>query len=91
MQIIAISQATLSDIFPEAIGLFFLIGWVLSFGASIISFTKYVPDESKQNAKNAFVVEAKMDGLKKVPKKTGAAYTLKFLSHCRGLAVLNTW
>ena len=57
----------------------------------MMSFIKYVPEESTQKAINALDPAIKTEGTKKFPKKMGGAKTLKFLSHCLGLAVRIIW
>ena len=56
-----------------------------------MSFIKYAPLESAQKITKALKDIKKVSGSKIDPKKTGAANTLKFFSHCLGLAVRRIW
>ncbi len=69
---------------PAAIGLNFLIGWILSSFISITSFKRYIALDIKQKQ-----IRAKNDLKKtlssKLNPKIGAANTNKFFVHCLGL------
>ena len=87
IKIKASTQAIISDNFFDAIGLFFLTGCCLSFGASIISFIKYAPEEIAQKAINALNVTVKTPPDIIFPANIAGANKLKFLSHCLGRIV----
>lgn len=80
--------ANKGDTCPEAIALFFFIGCNLSLEASTKSFKKYAPEEIAQKAIKALKDQEKTSPSRSVPAKKGAANTLRFFNHCRGLAVL---
>ena len=83
-------HANASEIFPDAIGLFFFTGCSRSLGASMMSFMKYAAEDIALKAIKAFVVSKNTFPSKRLPKNSGAAKTLKFFNHCLGLAVLIT-
>ena len=69
---------------PEAIGLNFLSGWILSSFTSITSFKRYIELDIKQKqirAKN----DLKKTLISKLNPKIGAANTNRFFVHCLGL------
>jgi len=88
---IAIILACQILIFPEGIGLFFLIGCRESLGESTISFIKYVADAIRENARkpvnSLLIFEISIIS----PRINAGANRAKFLSHCLGLEVLITW
>ena len=80
--------ASFMFILPDAIGLYFLIGWSLSSFISTESLSKYTELEVKQKhirAKNDFINSS----FSKLRPKIGAAKTNRFLVHWFGLQDMN--
>ena len=82
------THASLIGSFPEAIGLFFLIGCSLSLGASTMSLSRYVAAETTQKEMKAKKLGQNISTSKKFPRRIGAAKTLTFFNHCLGLTDL---
>jgi len=77
--------------FPEAIGLFFLIGWSLSSFASRMSLNIYVAELAKLKERKAVNEVFSNNFEKRFPLKIRAANRARFLVKCSGRATFMTW
>ena len=81
-------KADLTDTRLEAITLFFFIGCFRSLFLSMQSLIKYIEDETRQNAKNAFRELIQIWDSKE-NTKSGAKKTIKFFCQWFGLIAIS--